>query len=193
MGRVVVKLSGKFEIAQRPKAIEFYDEQELSLLGRNFVIKINEGEGNISKAELSENNLVINLAKNLSDRERSHHISNLVTRSLCLSLTPLMKDYVKGLNERHFNFSFNELKLKNQSSRWGSFSKRSKNISINFRLLFAPQEILDYVIIHELVHIKEPNHSRRFWGLVNSVIPDHKELKRWLNKNGAGIGFNRTS
>jgi predicted metal-dependent hydrolase len=82
---------------------------------------------------------------------------------------------------RKYNFSFNRLSLRNQKTRWGSCSA-SGNISLNYRLMKYRKEVIDYVIIHELCHLKEMNHSKKFWNLVESLVPGYKLLKRELKR-----------
>jgi predicted metal-dependent hydrolase len=73
--------------------------------------------------------------------------------------------------------------IRNQKTRWGSCSKK-QNLNFNFRIIFLPQELADYLITHELCHLKEFNHSARFWELVALAIPDYKELRKRLKKEG---------
>jgi predicted metal-dependent hydrolase len=72
--------------------------------------------------------------------------------------------------------------VRNQRSRWGSCSRRG-TISLNWRLLQAPPFVRDYIILHELAHLKEMNHSRRFWRVVARLCPDFVAAERWLKKN----------
>jgi predicted metal-dependent hydrolase len=76
----------------------------------------------------------------------------------------------------------NRIFIKEQRSLWGSCSTKG-NLNFNARLLEAPPEVLDYVVVHELSHLKEMNHSRRFWAVVQSWCPRHKEHRRWLREN----------
>ena len=73
-----------------------------------------------------------------------------------------------------------------QHSRWGSCSSQG-NLNFNGLLLLAPQEVLDYVVVHELCHRKELNHSPRFWAEVGRVMPDYARCRAWLRENGAGL------
>lgn len=91
---------------------------------------------------------------------------------------PERTEYLAG----QYNFSFKRLSLRNQKTRWGSCSA-SGNISLNYRLMRYRKEIIDYVIIHELCHLKELNHSKDFWELVESLVPDYKSLKRELKSH----------
>ena len=72
--------------------------------------------------------------------------------------------------------------LKNQRTLWGSCSTRG-NLNFNRVLAGAPAEIVDYVVIHELAHLKEMNHSRRFWAVVQAWCPEQKSRRRWLRRN----------
>ena len=73
--------------------------------------------------------------------------------------------------------------VRNQRSRWGSCSG-SGNIALNFRLVQMPPHVRDYVLLHELMHMKQQNHSRRFWRLVESVCPGFRDAERWLKSIG---------
>jgi predicted metal-dependent hydrolase len=76
--------------------------------------------------------------------------------------------------------------IRNQRSRWGSCSPTGA-IGLNWRLVQMPDEVRDYVLLHELMHLKEANHSRRFWRQVERVCPGFREAERWLKQNGAGL------
>jgi predicted metal-dependent hydrolase len=86
------------------------------------------------------------------------------------------------------NYTWRTIRIGEQKTKWGSCSTRG-TLSFNWRLLMAPPEILDYVVIHELSHLKEPNHSAAFWALVEARCPNHKAHRRWLNKNGVMLSF----
>lgn len=73
--------------------------------------------------------------------------------------------------------------IKEQKKRWGSCSSKG-NINFNWKLIMAPPAIIDYVVVHEMAHLVHLNHSREFWNLVESILPDYKERKEWLNNNG---------
>ena len=79
-----------------------------------------------------------------------------------------------------------KLSLRNAKTRWGSCSSE-RHIMINWKLIMAPVEVLDYVICHELCHILQMNHSKKFWALVEKYMPDWKEKKEWLRENGRSL------
>ncbi len=73
--------------------------------------------------------------------------------------------------------------VRDQKTRWGSCSSTG-TLSLNYRLMFAPPRVLDYVVIHELCHLTHMNHSREFWNLVASVMPEYKIHRNWLKEHG---------
>lgn len=79
--------------------------------------------------------------------------------------------------------SYGRIAIRDQKTRWGSCSARG-NLNFNWRLILAPAEVLEYVVVHELAHRKEMNHSDRFWSHVGDVLPDYKIRRLWLRKNG---------
>ncbi|MCU7494699.1 MAG: M48 family metallopeptidase [Ignavibacteria bacterium] len=80
-----------------------------------------------------------------------------------------------------YGFQVNRISIRGQKTRWGSCS-RGNNLSFNFRLMAYNREIIDYVIVHELCHTREMNHSKRFWALVEKIVPDYKALRKELKK-----------
>jgi predicted metal-dependent hydrolase len=81
---------------------------------------------------------------------------------------------------------FRSIRVGGQRTLWGSCSPRG-TLSFNWRLVLAPYEVLDYVVVHELCHLREPSHSRRFWKLVESRRPDWRDQRDWLRRFGAEL------
>lgn len=82
--------------------------------------------------------------------------------------------------------SYGRITIRNQRTRWGSCSGKG-NLNFNCLLMLAPPQVLDYVVVHELCHRKEMNHSPRFWALVEQVLPDWRERRRWLKEHGDAL------
>lgn len=78
-----------------------------------------------------------------------------------------------------YGFSYNRINIKNQKTRWGSCSKRG-NLNFNYRILQLPESVADYLIVHELCHLKEFNHSKNFWHEVSKTMPNYKLLRNQL-------------
>lgn len=77
----------------------------------------------------------------------------------------------------HYGFSYKDITVRNQKTRWGSCSTKG-NLNFNYKVAFLPGVMMDYVIVHELCHLKEFNHSEKFWSLVANTIPAYKTIRR---------------
>lgn len=82
---------------------------------------------------------------------------------------------------------FGRVTIRDQRSRWGSCSAKH-NLNFNWKLIMAPPQVLDYVVIHELCHLIEFNHSPRFWSLVEKQMPEYLDWKKWLDRHGSELG-----
>lgn len=90
----------------------------------------------------------------------------------------LFKESVEFFNKL-YKFPYGKITVRNQSSLWGSCS-RSGNLQFNYKLVHLSSKLRDYVVVHELCHVKEHNHSQRFWALVAKTIPDYKQIRKDL-------------
>lgn len=81
----------------------------------------------------------------------------------------------------HYRVPVRKIFIKNHKSRWGSCSERG-NLNFNYKLLLLPPEVADYIVVHELCHLLEFNHSPAFWALVEQTLPHHKVLRRTLRQ-----------
>jgi hypothetical protein len=131
-------------------------------------------------------------------RQKSEWISQQIARFKKLNIHPLPRssraDYMKHKEaarafvvERveqyraRYAFPVQGISIRNQKTRWGSCSRKG-NISFNYRIVFLPLRLAEYIVVHELCHLKEFNHSRAFWELVKSFVPEYKEVRRELKR-----------
>lgn len=164
--------------------ISLKNSSKLSLLGKEH--KVVYSEKKFLKAMVNVENSKIYVYR--SDLNNYKH--NVI-------LEKYLKEFAKKkivnrtavLAKRH-GFKFNRISVRDQSSRWGSCSSL-KNLNFNWRLIFAPSEVMDYVIIHELAHTKQMNHSQKFWDLVEEKMPRWKLYRDWLRENGNEIEMER--
>lgn len=88
-----------------------------------------------------------------------------------------------GYYAKIMGVKYGRITIRNQVSRWGSCSAKG-NLNFNCLLMLCPVEVMDYVIVHELCHLKEMNHSKNFWNLVEHFCPKYKQYKKWLKEHG---------
>ncbi len=93
-----------------------------------------------------------------------------------------MSERVSHFSEKH-GLGYEQIRITGATTRWGSCSGRN-NLNFPWRLLMAPREIIDYVVVHELAHTVHKNHSPRFWELVESILPDWKTHRAHLREEG---------
>lgn len=86
------------------------------------------------------------------------------------------------------NFVYNKITIKNLVSRWGSCSTKG-NLNFNCLLMLTPDYVIDYIVVHELCHLREMNHSEKFWAEVEKIIPDYQRAELWLKQNGGNLIF----
>lgn len=82
---------------------------------------------------------------------------------------------------KYYNFEIRKISIRNQKTRWGSCSKKG-NLNFNYKLIYLPEKLIDYIVIHELCHLKEFNHSEKFWKLVGRLIPEFKKVRSELKE-----------
>ena len=132
---------------------------------------------------------VVSIRNNVTIQENVIHIDSLpsahnktLIKFLQNKLLLEATNIVNLLSTKH-NFKFSEIKIANSKTKWGSCSSKLV-LRFNWRLIFAPLEILNYVIIHEMCHLVEMNHSKSFWNLVAKFYPEYKSARLWLKENG---------
>ena len=143
----------------------------LSIRGRKTKIIFEKDKNH--KIIISENKIAIK-----SDRGNYKKILQQWLRDQILSDS---RYYIK-LISKQINLNINEIKLSNSFNYWGSCNTKGI-IHLNWRLIFAPTSVLKYIIVHEVCHLKEFNHTKKFWELVKKMCPDYKDQIKWLKKN----------
>ena len=129
------------------------------------------------EAKLAEQKKLQETAKSLP-KLTAEEINALANQAL-KHIPERVKDYAEKLG-----VSYGGITIRNQRTRWGSCSSK-RNLNFNCLLMLAPKEVLDAVVVHELCHIKEMNHSPAFYALVESVYPDYMRWDGWLKENGS--------
>ena len=161
---------------------EYQDGEVLKVGDQEFFLELRVRSANGSRAKRKGNRLILELDNRLSMIGRNRHIRQLVSRLVAEVYYPEIKDRLIELNNEHLQCKIKGLKLKLSYTNWGSCSSDG-NINISTRLLFAPKEVVDYVLIHELVHLVHHHHGPSFWQLVGKIMPNYKRHEKWLKEN----------
>ena len=168
---------------------DYYDGQEYVVGEWSYVLEIKEANRKTLSAKISGKVISITIPKDLNPEVRSKSIKAILSRIISKDLKPEIIRRVQELNYLHFKIpDINNVALKYNTSNWGSCSTNG-NINLSTRLLFAPQAVIDYVIIHELAHFFERNHSTRFWDRVREAMPEYKVHEKWLKEHGELCDF----
>ena len=168
------------QLLNRFKDSSLLDGQRLKLFGRDYQLQIVEHLKDQTLCKISHDQIRVLRGKNHA--KDNHAERNLIHRSLAKFFKAEMVAMVHHLNRLYFNEDLGRISLKYNRSNWGSCSTK-KNINLSTRLLFAPISVMEYVIIHELAHLKEMNHSKRFWSIVETIDPKYREKEKWLKIN----------
>lgn len=157
---------------------------------RHYQLHITEqGNRKSLRGQIVGDIIYIELPTGLDSASRNKTIKTLLSRVIAKDFYPHILRRVNELNAQFFHLTnIKKVSLKYNTSNWGSCST-SGNINLSTRLFFAPDGVIDYVIIHELAHFFEHNHSHRFWAKVAEAMPDYEVYENWLTEHGSECDF----
>jgi len=159
------------------KALESGDT--IPYLGRDLEVVTRQNQGNAASVKLERNRLIVGLGS------RNGRLALVLEQWYRMQAAQVIRERADKLSAQ-CGLSFNRLVIRGQKSRWGSCSRKG-NLSFNWKLMMAPEPVIDYVIIHELLHLKEMSHTKRFWQLVAEHCPQWREHRKWLKDHEAEL------
>ena len=168
-----------------PKSKEFLSGEKLLYSGRRYLMKVESGSE--TKVEFDGEKFQITSKNYTEDHERRKEVARAVRDWYQQRATERLVSRTYSLSQE-FGEEPRSVETTDYENKWGQ--NKSGNISLHWRLIMAPQEIQDYVIAHELCHLKVNDHSDRFWNKLNSVIPDYERIREWLRMNGQKLTIN---
>lgn len=143
---------------------------------------INNNDSNDSNSYNGDDNsnikkTIINIPMRYTKEMKLAAVKKAISKSMLCEA----KEYLEKINRQHFNVVIKSFRIKDMKIRLGSYSRG--NIAISLKLLFANENILRYVCVHELAHSIEGNHSKKFWNIVSNIIPEYKDTRKWMRYN----------
>jgi predicted metal-dependent hydrolase len=167
----------------RPKPPEFKDGEIIPYLGQTLRLVVTHGLENRARVEAVGGTLVVHIPPH---PDPAPELQELVMAAVVgwykNQARALLPSRIEALKSR-LGFHPARVAIKDQRTRWGSCSSKG-NVNLNWRLILCPPPVMDYVVIHELCHLKIHSHSASFWQLVASVVPGYKTYKKWLESCG---------
>lgn len=149
---------------------------QILLFGKTYSKNLNPALKN--KVIVNFNNETIDTDMNLNNRKIQAEWYRIIANDY-------LSRRVNELAQKH-DFTFNRITVRGQKTRWGSCSAK-KNLSFNWKLMKAPHFVIDYIIVHELVHTRYLNHSKAYWRHVQNVFPEYQKSEEWLKKFGGNL------
>lgn len=173
------------------KEREYESGERLKFLGDYYNLNIIQGDYKSCSATFDKNGFNIYINSEVEEEFRKFILKEVLVK--------LYREIAKRfLQERSKYFADllgvkpERITIKEQKSVWGSCSSKN-NINYNWKIIMAPIAIVDYLVVHELCHLRQPNHSQDFWKLVESILPDYKLRKAWLKDNGVTLDIDKIS
>lgn len=185
----IKKLYIKFQSIKVDKNERKWQSGEImQYMGSSYNISVLKYDG-LKKTivEFTGTQFVVYVNKILSDEQKKISIENQFKKWFIR----MTKETIEERLEFYCNkvgLSYNQVRIKEQKTRWGSCSKNG-NLNFNWKLIMAPQWVMDYVVLHEICHLRYLNHSKEFWNLVGVYMPEYKKAQQWLKKNGIGLNI----
>ena len=161
---------------------DYRSDKHFSIYGDKYNLEIKSINTIKDRVSWNVDTILLEIHDQYNPIQESKVIKSLLAKFVAKKYQFIIANRVRSINEKYFNVPIGRISLKNNRSNWGSCSSKG-NINLSIKLLKAPKDVIDYVIIHELAHRIELNHSPRFWKIVKEICPGYKEKEKWLNQN----------
>lgn len=154
----------------------------IRLPDQDLTVHISYEERKTGRGQITDDQILLKVPEGMDFEDELNLVRKIINNLLSKRYLPVFEKRVREINDRFFRQQISSVKLRYNYSKWGSCSSTNQ-ITLSTRLIFTPQEVVDYVIVHELAHLIELNHSARFWSIVEKIIPDYRDHEKWLREN----------
>jgi predicted metal-dependent hydrolase len=161
---------------------QYINGEQFLYRGNVLNLRIDKDTQHSIRVKLVGKTLVVLIPQDLPDDEYLANVRKSIITWYKLEARRVLKNKLE-VQAKRMQVTYNDFRLKDQKTRWGSCSSQG-NLNFNWRIIMAPNEVIDYLIIHELAHLTHLNHSHGFWERVEDFIPEYKSCKKWLKDHG---------
>lgn len=177
-------------LVEKISIMEYIDKNNSKLLfqGKEYIIKGVIYQDNKIRIFIRGKNIEVHMPEKMNHicyKDKINAVLNEWYRTMCREIVEEKLQYYSC----KIRVNYNNFRIKDQKTRWGSCSSK-KNLNFNWRIILAPEWVMDYIIIHELCHIIHMDHSKNFWTEVAKFMPNYKEAIQWLKLNGHKLSCN---
>lgn len=165
---------------------QYVSGETILYLGQPIYVQIKRRDVNRLQISMVENEVVIVVATDTGNEEIKDLLIGLYKKLLKALIISRIDFYQSRFDKRP-----SRVTIRDQKTRWGSCSSRA-SLNFNYRLLMAPIEIIDYIVVHEMCHMDYMDHSKEYWQRVKEVMPDYLKYENWLKDNGKYLNFDYT-
>lgn len=166
---------------------EFVGGEEYLLEGQHLTLLMVESEKKATEILRDDTRFVVFVNHSLTPEDRKKDISRVMEKWYKIRAREIIMALANDIKKK-LGLNFNSMRIKEQKTRWGSCSNKG-NLNFNWKIIMAPPEIIEYIVAHEVCHLVHMNHSNQFWSLVERLIPDYKDRRTWLRKNGMRLSW----
>ena len=175
------------ELQHRPLR-QYNDGEQFPYQGQVLELNLRRHAHSSIRVSIEGRILVVILPCDLLDLGRLSKVQDAVMAWYKVQARRVFKHKIDE-HEKRMQVTHQDFRLKDQKTRWGSCSSKG-NLNLNWRIIMAPEEAIDYLVIHELVHLTHPNHSEKFWQRVEEFMPEYAHWRNWLKDHGHELSLN---
>lgn len=176
------------EVAATPPPKEFVSGEKFAYLGRHYRLKVHKNEElKTPSLTFKQGRFISVIPSNLPDPDKRRELGQLFKEWYIMQGYRKVEERLKIYCPK-MQLEPSKVVFKEQKKRWGTCTKEGA-IYLNWRIMMAPMSVIDYVIVHELAHLKHKDHSIEYWRFVRSILPDYQLRKEWLRKNGPTLSL----